>query len=200
MLHGLELAVERLTRESERATAAHGKALAQFADASRSLQTARSKLFDSTSGLEGKRALLAQQLRALSRLPKVTRVSVGGDESIVVFTSTLTAFDSRSGLTHEIGEFKIQFFPKKARSADRVKWTNLTRTVTIGERKMYAPHIHASGTPCWGGFAHSLPDAVAAYRISDAIIMAIAMVERVNVEDYYGKGVTHWPAVTQRSY
>jgi len=193
VLQGIRSVVSRLSNQKNAAEGSLFCAQKGLDNCLRELAAAQQSLFEATAGQQAKRELIAEQYQTLLHLPKVRNVTVGPQDSILFWTELLTAYDKRSGKTHEIGEFKIELFPKQVQEENRVRWTNQTRTVTAAGRSMYAPHVDADGVPCWGSFRHSLPKAVAEYRISDAIIMAIAMVERVNVNDGYGASVDAWP-------
>ncbi len=193
ILQGMESTISQLGGQKAAAQFAFETVQNELAGCNRELLEARQRIFDAADGMDAKRALIASQYQTLMHIPKVQSVAVGKNGSIRFWTDVLTAYDKRSGKTHEIGEFLIELTPKEREPERRVKWTNQTRVVHIGDRVMYAPHVHSSGYPCWGSFRDSLPQAVGQYRISDAIIMAIAMVERVNVADRYGACITAWP-------
>ncbi len=132
---------------------------------------------------------LGREFDELCRIYKVRSVEVK-QKSIVIMTDMLYCVDPRSGIRHEIGEFKITI-PMDARSD--VSWLNQTRTIQMDGRTMHAPHVSSRGKACYGNTQDLFPMLIKKREFASAVQLAIAFVESVNTSDAWGKGISRFP-------
>lgn len=133
---------------------------------------------------------LGEEFDQLVKIPKVTDIEVTSD-ALTVYTTRLYCTNPDTGFTHEIGTFKIKISLRDG----NVNWKNLTRTVIGGSGYMQAPHVGPEGHACLGNTLGVFPDLIAKRDLLSAVLLAIAFVESVNVDDYWGKFIVNWPRV-----
>jgi flagellar motility protein MotE (MotC chaperone) len=188
---GLEGDIAHMKSQLQTKRGEYDTALQRLADCRQAVVKAEALLQAQCRALEDQRAAAAAELRAVKEIPKVKDLFVSKGV-ISVYTDHLVALDSRSGKYHAIGMFRIDFYPNE-KGGDTVRWHNLNRVISAGDKIYAAPHVSSDGKPCLGKFANSLPSAVREYRLHAAVTLAISLVERVDVEDGWGKYVYRWP-------
>lgn len=132
---------------------------------------------------------LGREFDELCRVYKVRTVEVK-EKSIVIMTDMLYCVDPRSGIRHEIGEFKITIPMDTSRE---VTWLNQTRTIKMESRTMHAPHVSSNGKACFGNTQDLFPMLIKKREFASAVQLAIAFVESVNTSDAWGKGISRFP-------
>ncbi|MCC7531359.1 MAG: hypothetical protein IT342_22840, partial [Candidatus Melainabacteria bacterium] len=132
---------------------------------------------------------LGREFDELCRVYKVRTVEVK-EKSIVIMTDMLYCVDPRSGIRHEIGEFKITIPMDTSRE---VTWLNQTRTIKMESRTMHAPHVSSNGKACFGNTQDLFPMLIKKREFASAVQIAIAFVESVNTSDAWGKGISRFP-------
>lgn len=132
---------------------------------------------------------LGREFDELCRVYKVRSVEVK-QKSIVIMTDMLYCVDPRSGIRHEIGEFKITIPMDYSHD---VTWLNQTRTIKMEGRTMHAPHVSSHGKACYGNTQDLFPMLIKKREYASAVQLAIAFVESVNTSDAWGKGISRFP-------
>jgi hypothetical protein len=185
----IELMKSRLaTKQSE-----YDVALVRLAECRQELMLAQATLQSQATFLAERRRAAADELHAARQIPKVIDVVVSTG-CISIYTDHLVALDPRTGKYHAIGKFRIDLYPdEKVDDSKVARWHNLTRSERVGDELFIAPHIKATGLPCFGGFIKSLPPAIREYRLYSAVTLAISIVERVDVGDRWGRNVHCFP-------
>ncbi len=128
----------------------------------------------------------------LLAIQKVRNVTVGNGQ-IVVDTNTLFCVDTRTGINHEIGAFKIHI----PTESGRLKWFNQTRTVGPADARMNAPHVAATGLACEGSTKDEWPHFIAQRQFAYVVMKAIQFIESANTDDAWGKKISDWPVAAQ---
>lgn len=131
-----------------------------------------------------------KEFDALLALDKVIDVKVTG-QSIVVTTKTLYCRHPETFDYHEIGAFDIHIFPQNG----SIQWKNLTRLIDGGNGSMHAPHVNGEGNACFGNTQELFPALINKRDFATAVMMAIAFVESINLDDSWGKYLGNWPVV-----
>ncbi len=131
-----------------------------------------------------------KEFDALLALDKVIDVKVTGN-SIVVTTKTLHCQHPSTLDYHEIGAFDIHIYPQNG----SIQWKNQTRMINGGNGAMNAPHVNGEGNACFGNTQELFPALINKRDFATAVMMAIAFVESVNIEDSWGKYIVNWPVV-----
>lgn len=134
---------------------------------------------------------LEREFDELCNTAKIIKAEVSSD-GILLFTDVLYCRDPRTGLTHEIGEFKI-WIP--ADPSQRLQWLNQTRTVYANEQHMHAPHVGKNGYACLGNTEDLFPMLIRQREFATAAQLAIAFIESVDVADKWGACINRWPVV-----
>ncbi len=132
---------------------------------------------------------------ALMRVPKIKKISVLLDGTIVVETRILYCLDPRSKKLHELGRFKISI--KKGADIP-VCFLNLTRRVKGYGEGMNAPHVFPDGHACLGNAAETLNSLLVNHEYLGLVMYAIQYLESVNTDDSAGKHISNWPLADQQ--
>jgi hypothetical protein len=126
---------------------------------------------------------------------------VDGDDvpQMHVYTSELTAKDTRSGKTYVLGHYRIELnLDAKKDEYDEyydstIKMFNLDRQ----PEDYHHPHVDTDGTPCLGNLGQQLPEYVAHFEIEAAITLAIAFLQTLNPDDGGWVYIQNFPLVDQ---
>jgi len=139
--------------------------------------------------------LLAEEFADIVAMEKVIDIEIDAPgQAVSVFTNTLFCQSKNTGLTHELGKFRIEFDLRHG----GVRWFNLTRHQRGMYDNMNAPHVYPNGGACLGNAAVPIAKALASYSIIEAITVAIAFVETATRQDESYYGLENWPLVKEK--
>ena len=147
-----------------------------------------SALFGLKSGSLDTTKLLGDEFDRLGKLKAIEAVSFRGT-SLVVNTVLLLCRNPDTGVTHEIGKFRIVVDV----NVKQVFCFNKTRTVAFGNSQMHAPHVFPGGALCMGSAGEGFAKLIGSYRFFDAIMLALNFLQTVNMDDPAGRRIVDWP-------
>ena len=147
---------------------------------------------DSLSHLEAKldniEDKLSSELAMLSRMDMINNVDVNGSV-IAVDTSYIYANDIRTGLKHNLGEFRIYI----NLDSNSVTIFNKTRKVKAFDPRCQAPHVFRQGNCCFGSVTNTLENYISSVDILQTVMLLLAFLQSANVQDEAGMYVHRWP-------
>lgn len=182
-----------LSRRAEREQRAVAELRRQLVDATRAATETQDRLDALQAGRSEELSRFGDEFDALMSHPRVEHVKVDGN-TIQIFTKLILVQDPRDNVWRRIGKFRINL---AGGSEASVVWHNLDGAVTTGgSHTMFAPHVTSSGIPCWGNTRELFADTLAQFEYLQAAGIAIRFVEKVNIDDQWGKQVHKWPAAT----
>ncbi|OGF33010.1 hypothetical protein A2223_02130 [Candidatus Falkowbacteria bacterium RIFOXYA2_FULL_35_8] len=140
------------------------------------------------------RAKLAEEFDAIIKFSKIVDIKITSDGNYLVCTTkTIYARHPQTKKYHQIGAFKIIMSTHGRIDAKIVTFINLTKTIVgYNGDNFYAPHVSATGHPCLGTIEGTLPQLIASYDFSAAIILCIGFLEQVNIHDNWGRHIDKW--------
>ena len=129
-----------------------------------------------------------------SKFSKIVDIKITSDGNYLVCTTkTIYARHPQTKKYHQIGAFKIIMSTHGRIDAKIVTFINLTKTIVgYNGDNFYAPHVSATGHPCLGTIEGTLPQLIASYDFSAAIILCIGFLEQVNIHDNWGRHIDKW--------
>lgn len=161
----------------------------QLVIAIRKIEAARAKKsrFDSEQYLDD----FAAEFDKLLTLPKIKLITV--DNNLLnVYTDIIYCQHPKTGNFHEIGAFRLQI--NLDGKNDGLRFFNLSRQVSgYNKGMMQAPHVFDDGKACLGNIQEVIPELIAGYQFYELIMLAIAFLESVNIDDAAGKFIDNWP-------
>lgn len=148
-------------------------------------------LVDLKHNLDGLKEKFEQEYKNIKLHPKVKHI-IMIDKHIIIHTNKIYCHEHIKNKWYEIGAFEICI----SLTENKVYYKNKTQLINGCASHMNAPHIFASGEPCFGtAFKTIIESLINQNEILLLVYEVLRFPEYVNIKDEAGEYITNWPRI-----